>query len=281
MTDDSRKVIKMNIEKVAHPLIIFFNLFGFWQPQDKSLAYKLYGISILIFCTVSIGLPITISIFLSSELGEFSNSLWTTCLIWVTLIRLFRFYISNEKMFLILRRIEQMDVQNDKEKALIDQRLKFVFRSGIFIFSSTCSSAVVFFPHCLITRTLPFPAYYPFLCVAENFSHFFLVWIHQGVAIMISMFLLMAIEIYFCLALSMISTRLDIIGMRLKKIGYEKCDKIVYYQNLIILIKFHLDILEFYKSIKKLFSFSYFCQGVVSGIMISSIIVVIVLVRKM
>lgn len=269
-------------------LYSFLWLFGLWKPFGKSnfrmISYCTYAIVFLFFFPTLYAFCMVCNIFLLSDISDLTNRLFMSLTEATLVIKVVNFFMKNNEWQHIFNDIKEFQLKNDQEKETVAYRTR-ILRNLDYVYFSLANASLFFTsltPVVQGTFGLIYSGWYPGFDWENSRRDYWIVYAYQALGILITANMNLIIDTYYCLMMLMISAHLTILGERMKAIVVRDDDKSSVNRvrlELIEQIYTHRRINDNFKLIGKNLEFSYFFQILLSGIVISSIVLEVARVK--
>lgn len=213
--------MQFNINKVTNPIVFVFRWCGMW-PKESNHLYRIYGILNMLICSFLFTLSMIIQLVAFTPVAQLSGTMYMALTELALCFKIINFLYRIRSMQQLKQTIENFELKTQAEQAYFNKKLKFVYILLIMDFIMTNAAHLFTVIKCILEPEymLAFPAWYP-LKWTDNFKDYFIVFIYQLIAMGITSNIQVVIGWYPNLMLCMISTQMEILSMRLSKIGHE------------------------------------------------------------
>ena len=142
----------------------------------------------------------------------------------VLIITITNFLIRFRDMQSMLRTLQEFDLDSNDEVAFVRKKVMFFLKISIFYYvSANCAATnadivAAFSP--VDDPILPFRAWVPQLDWRHDRIHYWIVFWYQSVGMFITCNLNVTMELFSCFLTYVVSCQMEILGMRLARLGY-------------------------------------------------------------
>lgn len=203
-----------------------FYILGIWPKQKASIYYWIYGIVMMLIFTVLLTMSMIIQLIGFTELSNLTESMFLTLTEFALMTKVLNLYIHLRSIQQLLRSVEEFRLETVAEREYFNKRLKLIFVLLMIDFSITNLAHALAIMKVLLdsNRNLTFPLWCPFDW-KNNSQNYWLVFTYELFAIGITSNTHVAIQWYTTFIFCMISTKTEILSMRLQNIGYSFDDE--------------------------------------------------------
>lgn len=211
-----------------HSVIFSFQFCGLWpiQYRFRSL-YLIYGFFFqLAFTYAFVGFKL-LNFITRTNLDQTTVIIFESVAEISLCIRVGNFIIQFADIIECLTTIKSFKCRNREEMLFLKKRFR-LFTRVLRIYFSCASFACLFSlvaPFFADKPMLAYPAHYPFLDWQHNRIHFWIAYTYQFVGILFLAHTLILLESYHIYLLIAIGGLLDVLGLRLRRIGSEDLDE--------------------------------------------------------
>lgn len=203
------------------PTILSLRWCGLWLAKNHSIAYKVYGFLLIIAFSVLLTLPMLIQMIAFTDVSNLTDSMYMALTELALFIKIVNFYVYNDSMQQQMRTAQNFLLETYAEIKLFKAKMRFIYRITIVLFVSV---NVAQFSTEIKTLATPgtlflFPASYPASWL-QGGAKYWLAYGHQTIGAIITSNLSAALEAFTCAMLIMVSTQMEILGMRLQSLGH-------------------------------------------------------------
>lgn len=263
--------------------------FGLWKPFDKSkirmISYCTYAIVFLFFFPALYAFCMVCNIFLLTDISELSNRLFMSLTEATLMIKAVNFFMKNNEWQRIYNDIGEFQLKTAKEQETVTYRTR-ILRNLDYVYFSLANGSLFFTsltPVVQGTFGLIYSGWYPGFDWENNDRDYWIVYGYQAIGILITANMNLIIDTFYCLMMLMISAHLSILGERMRAIVVRDDDINGIHHarmELIEQIHTHRRINANFELVGKNLEFSYFFQILLSGIVISSIVLEVARVNR-
>lgn len=213
---------KPELNRVFNPIVFIFRVMGLWPAENGRIAYKVYGIVQLTIFSLLLTTTMMIQLLAFTDLDQMTKIMYMTLAQLSLFMKVINFYVRLNSMQRILQTTKEFQLHSFAEEKLFNERMRFIFKIVMTLIIS-CNVAhfsaefkAIMTPEML----LPFPCWYPESWFDGGFKYF-LAYSHQSLGAFFTSNLNGAMEAYSAAYLYMISAQMEILGMRLRRIGID------------------------------------------------------------
>lgn len=277
---DSNKPTSDHIQSISHIMCGFFRTFGLWKPYEKSETsvnlYSVYSVILLFTFPITYAFFMVCNIFFLTDSAELTNRLYVSFTQAALAIKVINFFFNNREWQQILTEIGEFRLKSSKEVKSIQQRA-LVIQVLYFIYMIDCNITIfgyAIFPLLNGAKDLIYSAWYPGLDWQNNRKTYWIVYTYQEIGSLITVHLNVTIDSYYCFLMYILSAQVNIFGDRLSELQAADGANTVHqnYLNLIETIQMHRRLNKTVALIQNNLQWAYFCQVLLSGIVICSVV---------
>lgn len=219
------KMFKLDLNKVLLPILFVLKISGLWPSAVPSKIYKLYGYIVIVIFSVVLTLPMCIQIFASVEKTSLTDSMFMALTEIALMLKIANFYFRIQSMQNLLGKLKSFHIETDDEREQFDKKLNFIFSAWlIFMIGANMAGfsaqlKVFASPEYI----LPFPAYY-YMDHTDGGAKYWIIYAHQTIGMTLTSNLNVCIEMFPNLLMYMCFVEMEILGMRLRSLGYNITD---------------------------------------------------------
>lgn len=267
------------INKITSFLCNILWIFGLWKPYGQSslrmYTYTIFSIVFLFIFAIIYTILMICNIFFITDFADLTNRLYMSLTELALTIKLFNFFVHNREWQEILNEIKEFRIVSSQDERIIQQRAN-IFLTIVFVY--------FIFPNCalhalgtapLITgrKNLIFSGWYPYFDWENNKQDYWCIYAYQYIGIFITCNMNVVIDSYYCFVMHMLSAQINIFGQNLSEIRVNRKDDTIekIRSNLIEKMHAHQRLNVNFELIQKNLQWSYFCQVLLSGIVICSV----------
>lgn len=271
----------LNADKCLKKLIFLLRVFGVWYPEKRKILYFIYSTAYFLIFPGLTNVFMFVYLLKLDNIKDLTYGLYMFLTQLCGLIKFVCFLYKNSEFQQLIKRSRAFPLESEIERKLIETRIGFFLKIAIFyyVMAMTAIHTTELMAIFADTVKLPFSAWYPFLDWENNSRDYWIAVAYQHVSITSASLVIITIDVLFSLLLFIVSIELELIGMRMSKIGYFSHDQreignltAEHFDKLKTNIDFHRKAVEFKCSLENCFDLPFFVQIVASGIVISSII---------
>ena len=215
------EVLELKTRGISRILVFFFFIFGLWWPKKRlATLYQVFG---LIFQTVFSFLYtmfMLINLVMLTDMNKLANSMYMPLTELALFFKIANFFYRNRLMQGLLQTVNEFVLESDDEIELVKRKITGFFRVLIYYFICVNWAGLNADVSALAAKDpqLPFPAWYP-VDWSHNRRDYWIAFTYQAIGMIISSNLNITIELFPIFMLFIISVKIDILGMRLQKLG--------------------------------------------------------------
>lgn len=198
---------------------IIFRIFGLWFSTDSRI-YKIYALILHITFTVIFTVFMLMNLILVTNIREATHAFYMTFTIISMFTRVMCFLWHNSRIRLCLEPIHDFDIQTIDEAKLLERKLNS-FMNLVIVFYVACIAVLImaFVQVLFMTEPkLPFPSYYP-LDWQHNRLDYWIVYFYQVGCLITGLNTNVGIQLFSCYLMHMLRFWMEVLGMRLVKLG--------------------------------------------------------------
>lgn len=267
------------IKKLENFLCRILWSFGLWKPLNKSnsrkIVYSIYSIVFLSIFSMIYSVLMVSGIFLLTDFSDLTNRLYMSLTEAALALKVVNFFFHNRDWQKCLSEIKEFRVKSIEEEQIMQKYARiFYIVVSIYFFLPNCAiHALGQTPLFSEELKLIFPGWYPGFDWENNRHDYWYIYAYQYVGIIITCNLNLAIDSYYCFLMHTISSQIEIFGRRLSLIRIEQNQNMtkVNRLNLIKQIDTHQQINATFDLIQENLQWAYFCQVLLSGVVICAI----------
>lgn len=208
------------LKRVFTPIVLIFRIMGLWPTENAGIAYKVFGIVQLTVFSLLLTTTMMIELIAFTEMDQITQTMYMTMAQLSLFMKIVNFYVRMDSMQWILGTTEKFQLNSDAEVKLFNERMRFIYKivmtliisCNVAHFSAELKAAMT--PEML----LPFPCWYPESWLVGGITYY-LAYAHQSLGAFFTSNLNGAMEAYSAAYLYMIGAQIEILGMRLRRIG--------------------------------------------------------------
>lgn len=268
------------IKKIENFLCKILWALGLWIPYGESktriILYSSYSIIFLFIFSLMYTVFLVINIFLLTDFDDLTNRLYMSLTEAALVIKVINFFVNNREWQKILTEISAFRIDLFHDEPIIRKRAR-IFQIILYVYFLIPNCAVYtigLVPLFTGSVNLIFSGYYPGLDWKNNRKDYWSIYVYQYIGIVLTCNINVAIDSYYCFMMHILSTQINIFGHRLSrmKIANKEKDSILK-TRLEFIEKFHMHqrLNSIFELIQKNLQWAYFCQVLLSGIVICSV----------
>lgn len=254
---DNYNLARFDLLGPSRFLTSLLKLFGLWPNTATAftlqrLLYTIYTcVFQLVFTFMYTGFKCINFIYLT-DLDEITRAMFICLTELALIVKIINFYARIRRMQNCLKTVGHFKLISSDEMKSMQEKLS-LFMHIVIWYMAVANIAGIFSymsPFFSTERILPYPGWYP-LDWQHNATAYWLVYVYQVIGMFIQTHCLITIEMFPIFLMLMAGTYLDILGKRLRKIGYSQNGLLSREENsvqataeLIDCIKWHICLLE-------------------------------------
>lgn len=254
-------IVKPVLSKTSRIILFFLRIFGLWPGENPSIYYICYGYLIVLVFSLIFTASMVIQLFRLEDITKnTTEALYMTLIEVALVIKILNCIIRAQEILQMFRSAENFVLENNEEMHLLKIYVNNYFKFSMFYFLAAiyASSSADISAALSDTNDLPFSAWYPYFDWINNSRHFWMLWLYQAIGMFITAVVNVALEQFAALLMIMNSFQMEVLGMRLSKLGYssnsDSIDKSRFSRaemngvssKLIQYLKIHQDVLRYF-----------------------------------
>lgn len=250
---------------------------GLWKPYNESYlkmaSYSIYSTVLLFVFPIFYSFFMVCSIFLLTDLSDLSDRLFMSLAETALTIKAINFIMNNFEWQLIFKEIKEFRIKSIWEQQIVTNRHRLFQKiTFIYLFNANFYGFLMALIAALNGQMM-YSGWYPGFDVQNSRLDFWIVYSFQGIGMAITANMNILLDSYYCFMMFMTSAHLNIFGNRLSSMQMGNSNRsIIRIRNeLIEQIHVHQRINANFKLIRHNLEWAYFCQMLLSGIIISLI----------
>lgn len=278
--------MKFLTDSCLSKIVILLRLFGFWKSKPHTWCYSIYSMAYLFIFSICSTFFMFLFLWHLEDYGQLSYGLYMFLSQISGLVKFVYFHLRNFEFRNFIDRINNFTVHGDSEKELIARRCRFFNRVTAFY-----NIMVVLAIHNTVMMTifsegkkLPYSSWYPMLDWQNSARDYWIAIVYQYIAVFSVCTLIINIEVYINFLIFAVGVQLEIIGHRLRAIGFtdkgfsrenvENAQQLEWEQTqrLINCIELHIEVSDLKNRIEHCSNVPFFIQAIASGIVLSSVV---------
>lgn len=267
------------IVKITNWLCGMLWSFGLWKPFEKSnwqqFLYSSYSIIFLTIFSVIYAALMVCDIFFLTDFTDLTNRLYMSLTEAALVIKVINFFLNNRDWQKCLSDLKDFRIKSLAEERIMQKsaRIFYIMMSVYFLCPNCSVHALGITPLFSTETTLMYTGWYPGFNWQSNSRDYWCVYAYQYIGILITCNLNVAIDSYYCFLMHTISAQIKIFGHRLSLIHFIENENTTQVNrlNLIEKIHTHQRLNATFNLIQHNLQWAYFCQVLLSGIVICSI----------
>lgn len=214
-------MVEVNFKKVSDLMTKGLYIIGIWPKQGASICYWIYGIVIVSIFSVLFTTAMIIQLIGFTEMSHLTGAMFMTLTQFSLMTKILNLYMHLRSIQQLLRSVEEFKLETTAEREHFNKRLKLIFVLLVIDFLITNLSHILAVIMVLLdsNRTLTFPFWCP-IDWKDNSRNYWFVFTFEFIAMAITSNTHAAIQWHPTFVFCMISTKTEILSMRLKNIGY-------------------------------------------------------------
>lgn len=252
-------------------------ILGLWKPYNESqlkmASYFIYSSVLILFFPIIYAFFMVCDIFFLTNFSDLSDRLYMSLVEIALLIKVLHFVMYNAEWQLIFKEIKEFRINSDEEQEIVEVRhrlfQKFLF---IYFFNAYIYGSLMALIAALNGNTM-YSGWYPGFDVQNNKSDYWIIYGFQNIGMAITASMNLTLDSYYCFMMFMTSAQVKIFGRRLSALQLDNDNRSVIRirKELIKQIHHHQRINANLELFVKKLRWAFFCQILLSGIIISLI----------
>lgn len=265
--------------RITRFLCTILRTLGLWKPIEKSelqqFIYSAYSVVFLLFFSIVYALMLVLDIFFLTDFSDLTNRLFMSLTEAALAIKVINFFFNNREWQQILTNINKFPINSSNDEKIIKQRV-WIFQivDYVYFFFPNCAAHALGISPLFMEKTkLIFSGWYPGFDWQNDRRDYWIIYAYQYIGIIITCNLNIAIDSYYCFVIHMLSVQVKMFGNHLSDTRtVEEKDTLQQFRlNLIEKIHTHQRLNGTLALIQNNLQWTYFCQVLLSGIVICSI----------
>lgn len=256
-------------------------IFGLWKPFEKprwyQILYSTYSVVMLTIFSLIYTVLMVVNIFNMTESATISERLFMSLTEAALAVKIINFFFSNRDWQLILTELNNFEIESAKDDKIIYSSVRIFL---IAMRTYFCNVQMAFHASGIVpliggAKELLFSGWYPGFDWKNDRRDYWTIYTYQYVGVFITGNLNIAIDLYYCFLLHILSAQYKIVGHRMKSIRTtdESKKTIVNVRlDLIRQMQAHQRLNSTLELIQRNLQWAYFGQMLLSSITICSII---------
>lgn len=193
-----------------------------WPSDKPTLQYKAFGYIFLFIFSIIFTLSMVIQLFNIQDMKNSTEALYMTLTEVALAVKIVNFLRRINEFQQMLRAAQDFELVNDDELKLLKIYVDRFFKMALFYylaaFYAGCSAdiAAAFGS----VNELPFSAWYPFFDWKNSNLDFWILVVYQTAGMFVTSMINVTVELFASLLMFMTSFQMEVLGMRLSKLGY-------------------------------------------------------------
>lgn len=230
-------------------LVFCFFICGLWSKfKPNTIVSSLYhilsyiGQFTLSFCYTGF---MVVGLLFISDVNQITLSICVTFTCVAYVAKILNFYWHNAGMKMCLNSVRDFVLENEHEEEFLQDRMKPFQKLALFyyILPNVCGITAYLKPLFAVKTELPFLGWYP-LDWETNALNYWIIYVYQIAGIFIEINLNVTMELFPSYLMHMLSTQMEILGMRLERITASTCEIDVLAENISISTKEQREIVQ-------------------------------------
>lgn len=195
---------------------------GCWRNEPYTWRYLVWSVIYLFIFSACSTFSMIIFLLRLDNYRELTYGLYMMLTQFCGFIKIMFFHWHNSKMRQFVERIKAFMVNSDFEEKLVANRMRFFDKFAAFYYIMAISAIHATELMTIFSQKiqLPFSGWYPMFDWQNNVRHYWMAVGYQYLCILSVNLLLITVEIYFAFLIFIVSIQLEIIGHRLRAIGF-------------------------------------------------------------
>lgn len=222
-TEQARKMTGINTDKVTNIQLFCFRVLGLWPRADSGYLYSIYGISFLFIFSLAYTVFMVINLFVLDDMSQMTDTLYMSLTEVALFVKIVNFFMRSKAMQTMLSTVHNFQLACAEEEQLVRKRLTFFLGVSIYYYSCANSAIVTSVAVALTTKEirLPFNGWYP-LDWKQGNANYWLVFVYQTVGMIVTANANITIELFPMILMYMASVKVEILGLRMCRIGWDE-----------------------------------------------------------
>lgn len=267
------------IKPISHLMCFIFRIFGLWKPYGKSkttiIAYSVYAVIFLFTFSTVYSILMVCNIFFLTDSSDLTNRLYMSLTETAAAIKIINFFINNREWQLVLTKIGEFRIKSEKDAKNIQKRAR-ILQIAFYVYILTSNVTILtwaILPLSSGAKELIYSGWYPGLDWVNSRRDYWITYSYQEIGIIITCNLNVTIDSYYCFLMYIISGQVNIFGKYLSEIQAANGENASHRIRLNLIEKIHLHqrLNGNLALIQKNLQWTYFCQVLLSSIVICSV----------
>lgn len=251
-------------------------ILGLWKPFEKPIwlqyIYSTYSVVLLTTFSIIYSATMVINIFLLTDFSDLSNRLFMSLTQAALAIKVINFFFNNRDWQRILSELNDFRTKCANDEQIMWARVRiFLIAMYTFFFNlQLCLHASGLIPLFGGAQDLIYSGWYPGFDWANNRRDYWTIYTYQYIGIFITANLNVAIDMYYCFVIHILSAQFNIIGHRINSIHFDETKDSLGNVRLDFIeqMEAHQRLNSTFKLIQRNIQWAYFSQVLLSSIVI-------------
>lgn len=209
------------IYTIKHHLLLF-HAYGVWPYENSTIFYHIGSILLHVFVSTPYLLTLLISVFTLENLEQIVQVLYILLTVLGVMFKITNLGFNQQGMKMIVNQMRvELNMETVEEFEIwttTSKQLNFLNKTYL-VSALTCGAIIMFSPIFTTERTLPFRVYVPLMDWRTNNIHYAFIYVFQIVATSIHCSFCVMFDTFPSSLMCMLGIKLDLIGLRLKRLG--------------------------------------------------------------
>lgn len=213
----------INTAFVTDVQLFFFRVTGLWPHEDSGRLYYYFGVVFQFIFSFAYTIFMLINLFMLDNVVEITANLYMALTELALFVKIANFFVRIDAMQEMFRSIQSFQLDSIEEEHLINRRLKFFLKISIYYYGCANMAVVTSMISTLLSTEVKLPFYGWYVVDwRENRQHYWAVFAYQIIGMYITANLNITIELFPMLLMYMASVQMEILGRRMRKIGWRQ-----------------------------------------------------------
>lgn len=214
-------IVQPIINKSARISIFVLRIFGMFPNAKSSRAYIQYGYFVILVFSLIYTFLMVCEMFRLHDWSS-TEAFYMTVTEVALVVKILNFRIKVNAMTEMMDSVYNFELESDDEVALLRFYATKLLQGTIFYFVAVAyaQSSVEVAAALEEDTELPYPAWYPFFNWKNNRLHYWTLYAYQVLGMFITAYVNISLELFGAMLMSMNTFQMEILGMRLRKLGY-------------------------------------------------------------
>lgn len=222
--EEKKRMFKLNLNHVTYPSIFGLRFVGLWPSEHNSVVYNVYGYVMFAVFSIILTLAMCMQMFAFGfvEKESLTDSMFMALTEIALIIKFVNFRARIHSMQHLMKQVKSFHIESDAERNQFNEKLTlmiiiwFIYLMG----ANTAVGSSHVKAYSSLENILIFPAYYGF-DHSNGGINYWIIYAHQTIGMFLTSNSNVCIEMFQNLLMYMCSVEMDILGMRLRSLGYD------------------------------------------------------------